>query len=85
LLQKKDSKEDEETKDKLQFERRFLRNLINKYYTILYAIQVREKSFLYWGFHNKNKNTVLVISSKRERHERFTAIFLKTSSDQQFG
>jgi hypothetical protein len=40
LLQKKDAKETEETRNKLNFERRFLKNMINKYLHILYQIQV---------------------------------------------
>jgi Intron-binding protein aquarius N-terminus len=41
LLQKKDAKEPEEVLKKLNFERRFLKNMIEKYLNILYQIQVR--------------------------------------------
>jgi hypothetical protein len=41
LLQKKDAKEPEEVLKKLNFERRFLKNMIDKYLHILYQIQVR--------------------------------------------
>jgi len=42
LLQKKDAKELPEAREKLMFERKFLRSLINKYYSVLYAIQEKE-------------------------------------------
>jgi hypothetical protein len=40
LLQKKDAKEPEEVRAKLNFERTFLKNMIAKYLHILYQIQV---------------------------------------------
>jgi len=42
LLQKKDQKESPENREKLNFERTFLRNLINRYYETLYEIQEKE-------------------------------------------